>query len=184
LVGLHSDHQLPTAGVHGAGVADLGVQRIRHDDGASERAELGLNLVQQWGEGGDLVRFRRDGDLGQDGAGVGVVCREQVHLPTIRQPCPAQQLAVHRDDHPVLAPRAGRAGRRWRSQLVNTACSTCASMRTRNRNTLLPAGIRPTNPSRWRAASSRSVAQSPIAANVLAPASTAHTATASRLVSR
>jgi hypothetical protein len=51
-----------------------------------------------------------DGNLGQDDAGVGVVCREQVHLPTVRQPCPAQQLAVHRDDHPVLAPR-GWSGR-------------------------------------------------------------------------
>lgn len=39
LVGLHGDHQLPAAGVHGVGMADLGVQRIRHDDGAGERAE-------------------------------------------------------------------------------------------------------------------------------------------------
>jgi hypothetical protein len=49
---------------------------------------------------------------------------------------------------------------------------------------VVPAGIARVNPSRSRTAGSRSAAQSAIAANVAAPASTALTATASRLANR
>src|SRR6266550_7139822 len=77
---------------------------------------------------------------------------------------------------------AGGELMRERSQPVSTACRTWASRRTSNRHTVLPTGIGPANPSRWRAGGSRSAAQSAIAANVAAPASTAQTATASRLV--
>jgi hypothetical protein len=69
------------------------------------------------------------------------------------------------------------------SHPVSTACRIWSSGRIRNRHTVLPAGIAPVNPKRNRTAGSRAV-QSAIAANVAAPASTAHTATASRLVNR
>lgn len=73
------------------------------------------------------------------------------------------------------------ASRRERSQSVSTACNVWASTRTSSRQSVLSTGTRSVNPSRRPAAGSRSSAQSVIAANVTAPARTAHTATASRL---
>jgi hypothetical protein len=72
---------------------------------------------------------------------------------------------------------------RARSHRANTADSTSASMRINSRHTVVAAGAWSTNPSLPHAERSRSRAQSAIAANVLAPASTAHTATASMLTS-
>jgi hypothetical protein len=77
----------------------------------------------------------------------------------------------------------GPAVIRERSQPVSTAASASASMRTSSRHSVLAAGIRVPNPSLAHTDRSRSRAQSAIAANVTAPASTAHTATASRLAS-
>jgi hypothetical protein len=70
---------------------------------------------------------------------------------------------------------------RARSQRVNTTDSTSASIRISSRHTVVAAGTRSVNPSRLPAGQSRSRIQSVIAANVVAPASTAHTDTASML---
>ena len=70
---------------------------------------------------------------------------------------------------------------RARSQPASTVDNTSASTRTSSRQTVLATGIRSVNPSLAHAAVSRSFTQSATAANVTAPASTAHTATASTL---
>ncbi len=72
---------------------------------------------------------------------------------------------------------------RSRSHRVSTADRTSASMRISSRHTVVAAGTRSVNPSLPHAGRSRSRTQSVIAANVHAPASTAHTATASMLTS-
>lgn len=72
---------------------------------------------------------------------------------------------------------------RPRSQPASTNDRTSASMRISSRHTVVAAGTRSVKPSRCHAERSRSRAQSATAANVHAPASTAHTATASMLTS-
>jgi hypothetical protein len=72
---------------------------------------------------------------------------------------------------------------RARSQPASTVDNTSASTRTSSRRTVLATGIRSVNPSLAHAPASRSRTQSAIAAKVTAPASTAHTATASTLAS-
>lgn len=97
---------------------------------------------------------------------------------------------AYRDSQPVPRPAtiADRvntlstdADSREHSQSARTAVNNSASTRTSSRHTVVSTGTQPVNPSRPHAGASRSSTQSPTAANVPAPAITAHTATASTL---
>ena len=82
LVALDRDQVVGAAVVQVGGVLALGVQRVRGDQHVPSRP---VDLVEQAGEHGDLVRLAVHGDLGADHAGAVIQARQQVRRGILRR---------------------------------------------------------------------------------------------------
>lgn len=103
LVAFDRNHQMGAAGGDLFGVGGLSVEGVGDEQQAGQAAEHGLDGVEQRCERGNFVRFRVDGDLGDDDAGAGVQRGQQMDLAAVAAAGSAKGLAVHGDHRPVPA---------------------------------------------------------------------------------